>query len=213
MYDFDAGSEGSQGPFVSWSAKGTDDGSIDPRSFYMRGQGGEKSDVTEAFKKGVVFDITAMKTGWQQSGGTAGVAPSWRWNQSISRFEAKPGDDWKKGFSLPVAISKSEKAVWEQAGAGAFEAIKRLMAEVSQQAASNKGLLPVVKMVNVEAMKFSVGSTNFPVLQIVRWTAAPACLSGDQMDAGEDDEPAPAPKPAAKAAKQPEPAAADDEEF
>lgn len=198
-FDIDAGQTGGGGPFISWSAKGTEDAVIDPRSFYLRGENG-KEDVTERFKKGVVFDITQLKTGWQHSSGQSGVAPTWKWNDSIKTMMPKPGDDYKKGFSIPVALGKDKKAVWEQAGAGAFQALTELAPKIKAGAATNKGLLPLVQMTGAEVIKFSVGSTNYPILEVVKWVPAPPCLTDDIAT-----EPEPAP---AKAAPPP-----DDDEF
>jgi hypothetical protein len=52
----------------------------------------------------MVLDIAKMKTGWQKSEGIAGVAPEWKWNHSVSQMMQSPGEEWKKGFSIPVAI-------------------------------------------------------------------------------------------------------------
>ena len=75
MFALDLGSDGSSGPFLAWSARGTQDGQIGPKTFYIR-DGGHKEEVDVS--KGMILDIEAMKTGWQRSEGMAGVAPEWR---------------------------------------------------------------------------------------------------------------------------------------
>ena len=57
----------------------------------------------------------------------AGVAPKWVWNRSVSRFEASPGDDYKKGFQINCAIGGGLTATWEQAGSGAWNAFTALI--------------------------------------------------------------------------------------
>lgn len=190
MFDFDEGQGGgSNGPFITWSAKGTEDGSVDPRNFYIRSESGKEA-VTDRFKKGVVFDITKLKTGWQESSGTPGVAPSWEWNDTPAKMAPRPGENWKKGFHIPVAMTKDEAAVWEQAGAGAFQAFVDVARQIKSEAAENKGLLPMVKMTGVETIKFAKGSTNYPKLEVAKWVPAPDCLSdmASVDTGGADDE-------------------------
>jgi hypothetical protein len=101
MFTFDTGSNGASGPFLAWSARGTQDGAVGPRKFFIR-DGGTKTEYDAS--KGFVLDIEGMKTGFQRSEGVAGVAPEWKWNASVTQMMASPGDDWKKGFSIRCAI-------------------------------------------------------------------------------------------------------------
>lgn len=39
--DFDAGGSGSQGPWLAWSARGTQDGAVPQKSFYIREDNGK----------------------------------------------------------------------------------------------------------------------------------------------------------------------------
>jgi hypothetical protein len=191
--NFDAGNQGSDGPWIAWSARGTMDGEIPAKSFYLRDADGKK--LFEGFSKGgVVLDIHNMKTGWQRSEGIAGQAPDWKWNPSVSQMQPQPGDDYKKGFSIPCAISKTDTATWEQAGAAAWSAFVALVPALQQ---GPDGKLPVVKITGTKVVQFKRGSTVEPVLEFVKWVDRPDALK-EGVAAGFDDggsEPAPAPAP------------------
>lgn len=208
-FDIDTGSQGSQGPWIAWSARGTMDGVIDAKSFYLRDEGGKKP--LDAFNKGVVMDIYGMKTGWQKSEGIAGQAPDWKWNQSVSQMMPQPGDDFKKGFSIPCAISKTEMATWEQAGAAAWNAFTNLVPALQE---APEGKLPVVKLTGTQLEQFKRGSTVTPILEVTKWVDRPDCLkegvqagidTGDQAPAQE--------QPAQQAQAAPAPETADADEF
>jgi hypothetical protein len=131
MFELDTGSSGVGGPFLQWSARGTQDGSVAARSFYIR-DGSDKKPYDGS--KGMVLDIAKMKTGWQRSEGIAGVAPEWKWNPSVSQMMPSPGEDWKKGFSIPVATGGGATATWEQAGTAAWQALVDLAPQLSAAA-------------------------------------------------------------------------------
>ena len=200
MFNLDLGSSGGSGPFLAWSAIGTRDGSVPARSFYIR-DGGNKTPYDAS--KGFVLDIDALKTGWQHSEGAVGVAPSWKWNESVSQMMAKPGDDWKKGFSVPCATGGGAVATWEQAGASAWQALEALAPLLSQRPDAKS--LPVVRLAEAKFVQFTKGSTVVPILEIVKWTDRPDALK-EGVAAGIAMEPA---APAPVAAPAPMPAAAD----
>ena len=202
MFNLDLGSTGAAGPFLAWSAIGTRDGAVPARSFYIR-DGGEKT----PFDGQMILDIDALKTGFQHSEGAVGVAPSWKWNESVSQMMAKPGDDWKKGFSVPCAIGGGKVATWEQAGAAAWQSLEALAPLLGQRPDAKS--LPVVKLQEAKFIQFTKGSTVVPILEIVKWTDRPDALK-EGVEAGIALEPTPAPAPAA-----PAPAATtlDDAEF
>jgi len=198
-FEIDTGSTGSEGPWIAWSARGTQDGTVPPKTFYLREEGGTKTPL-DAFDKGVVFDIDAMKTGWQKSEGIAGVAPEWQWGSSPAHLPPQPGEDYKKGFSIPVAVSKTATATWEQAGAAAWNALVGLAPALRERPST--GVLPMVRITGTKAVQFKRGSTVEPILEVVKWVPRPDCLTaGFEMA----DEPAPAPKAAPKPAPVAEP--------
>ena len=171
--DFGGGS-GAEGPFLSWMARASQDGTFSGKCWIMRSKDGK--DVFGGMATGVVFDIEALKLGWCQSDGVVGVTPNWKWNASITRFEPKPGDDFKRGFSIPIATSQTEKAVWEQAQAGAFSAMSDLFTLI-KKADRMPGHLPVVKHVGETKLESKKGMTFAPILQIVKWVPRPMVLS------------------------------------
>ena len=205
MFEFDTGSSGVGGPFLQWSARGTQDGMVPPKSFYIR-DGGDKTPYDAT--KGMVLDITKMKTGWQKSEGIAGVAPEWKWNPSINQMMQAPGDEWKKGFSIPVATGGGQTATWEQAATASWQALVDLAPQLQQQPGPD--MLPLVRLTDTKAMQFKRGSTISPVLTIVKWVPRPDALK-DGAQAGIATEPAPAPKAAPAPKPAPQPAMVDDD--
>ena len=201
MFQIDLGNNGGDGinVFLGWSARGTQDGSIRARQFYLR-EGSSKDEYAEAQTKGFVIDLDSLKTGWQKSEGMAGIAPEWKWNPSVNQMMQKPGDDYKKGFSVKCAIGGGKVAMWEQAGAGVWSALADLAPLLKDQPAS--GQMPLIKMTEAKELKFTKGSTCYPIFEIVKWVDKPDCLK-EGAAAGIATEPTPAPAPA--------PAAADDD--
>jgi hypothetical protein len=191
-FSFDSGPQGSAGPWLAWSARGTLDGTVPAKSFLLRDKEGKRA--FEGFAAGVVLDIFKMKTGWQRSEGVAGAAPDWKWNASPAQMQPAPGEDYKRGFSIPCAISKTETATWEQAGASVWGAFTALVPALQQ---GPEGKLPVVRMTGTKFQQFKKGSTVEPILEVVKWVDRPDCLKeGAAIDTGDRPAPAPAPKAA-----------------
>lgn len=200
-FSFDTGGgDGSQGPWIAWSARGTLDGAIPAKSFYLRDESG-KAAFDGFTGNGVVLDIHAMKTGWQRSEGIAGQAPDWRWNASVAQFQPAPGDDFKKGFSIPCAIGMGKTATWEQAGAAVWNAFVALVPALQQ--APGPDMLPLVRLTGAKLEQYKRGSTVIPVLEVVKWVPRPDCLKPDAARIATEPAPAAAPAPA----PQPAPAA------
>lgn len=190
--NFDAGAT-SQGPWINWGAQ--------KEKFTIRDSGGTH-DFGGFDGNGVVLDIDTMQTGWCYTSGLPGQAPQWKMNASINRFEARPDDEYKKGFKIRCAIGGGETAAWDQAGAGAWNAFVALVPALAQQPAP--GMLPLVRKTGVKAVKFTKGSTTEPILEIVKWVERPDCLK-EGVAAGIATQPE---QQAAPAAVSPEAAAA-----
>jgi len=206
-FEIDTGNSVSNGPWLQWSARGTQDGSISPKSFYLR-EGSDKTPFA-GFNTGVVLDIEKMKTGWQRSEGVIGQAPDWKWNATVSHMQPKPGEDFKNGFSIPCAIGGGNAATWEQAGAATWNAFMALVPGLQQQPAPN--MLPLVKLTGTKFQQFKRGSTVEPILEIIKWVPRPDCLKeGAAAGVAVEAMAQPAPRPAPKPTPQPIP---DDAEF
>lgn len=181
--NFDAGSSGSQGPWISWKAQ--------KEKFTIRDSLGSRD--FEGFDTGVVMDIDTMQTGWCYSSGLPGQAPQWQMNPNLSQFAARPGDEYTKGFKIRCAIGGGETAAWDQAGAGAWNAFVALVPALAQQ--PSPGMLPLVRKTGTKSVKFTKGSTTEPVLEVVKWVPRPECLK-EGAAAGIATDPAPAPQAA-----------------
>lgn len=185
MFDFDSGSDGAKGPFINWHANGRKDGTANAKTFSLK-DGDERKDITDNFTKGVVFDIDALKTGWSlfSIGGT-----EWKWNDTVSRMAQRPGEEWKKGISVPIAITKDTKGVWVQSGAGTFMAFSDLAKQLRDRDGAK---LPMVKMSGVNDVEFNGGgSTCCAKLDVMKWVDRPECLDEQQaqaIDVSDDEE-------------------------
>lgn len=189
-FEIDTGSSGSSGPFLSWQARESVDGQIPGRNFVMRQQG-EKIIVTENFKKGVVFDIKSLKTGWCFSTGAAGQAPQWKWNDSLAKYAPSPGDGWKKGMSVRIALDKETAVTLEQSSAAIMSMlgeIGNLIRNPEAQKNLQAGKLPVIVMESIEKVDSKLGTTHVPRVAIKTWVDRPDVLGGSdesvEIDAG-----------------------------
>lgn len=199
MFQLDAGNTGSEGPWLSWSARGTQDGKIGPQTFYIRDDSGNKNPFD--MSAGVVMDIHALKTGWCHSDGMIGVAPDWRWNPSPAQMMPSPGEDYKKGFEVKLAIGDGKTATWSQSGAAVWGALTALAPQLQQ---GPDGKLPLVQMTGAKPVQFKRGSTVEPVLTVAQWVDRPDCLKEGAAAGIAAD---PAPQPAQQPAPPPQPTA------
>jgi len=198
MFQIDLGTTGSDiNTFLAWSARGTQDGAVRAKQFYLR-DGAAKEEYGTVQTSGMVLDLDSLKTGWQKSEGIAGVAPEWKWNPSVNQMMPKPGDEWKKGISVKVAIGGGKVAVWEQAGAAIWSALSDLAKQLKEQPSA--GQMPLVRMTEAKELKFTKGSTCYPMFEVVKWVDKPDCLKEGAAAGIALDEPAPAPAPAPQAA-------------
>ena len=174
---FDMGGGGSEGPWIGWSARGAQDGSVPAQSFFLRDQNCRRTfDVIKT--DGIVLDLNTIKTGWCYSSGVQGQAPVWQWNPSVSHFTAKPADpahgaSFKKGFSVRCAIGDGQTATWEDSGAGAWNSFTALVPAL-QQAPDDK--LPLIRMTGAEVERFARGTTSRANLEVIQWVDRPDCL-------------------------------------
>ena len=180
--NFNDGDNGSSfDGFLSFTSRGTQDGTIPPATFYVS-DNGEKTVLDSIKKEGVVMDIYYMRTGW---GLYDGNSTQWNWNHNLVDWEARPGDEWKKGLQIDVYADK-QVLLWRQTGVGVMEAFRKLAEQFGDKA---KGKLPVVKMTNAEVMKFTHGTqTSYPVLEVVDWVDRPFPLEAKLGNVLEDHE-------------------------
>jgi len=163
MFEIDLGESGSDvNTFLQWSARGTQDGAVRAKQFYTR-DGGAKVEFEAASTAGFILDLQSLKTGWQRSEGMAGVAPEWKWNPTVNEMMRKPGDDYKKGFSVKCAIGGGKVAVWEQAGAGVWDALTSLAPELSK---IPEGKAVKLKLIDAKTVKYTKGGTCVPIFEV-----------------------------------------------
>ena len=186
MIEIDEGQEGSGGPYINWHVQASQDESAAARSFSLW-DGDTRTDITGVFKKGVVLDIQSLKTGWGK------FNEPWKWNEVTSRMMPNPSqgeDKWQKGFSIIVALNKSDTALWQQHGAGVFKCLTHLAPQLRD---GESGKLPKVKMTGVEKLDYGEGKpkTAYAKLEVVSWIDRPDCLKEQSLDidvADDDDD-------------------------
>lgn len=162
--------------YMSWSARGTQDGAIPPKNFFIKTNDGEKVvlNAIKDKKKGVVMDIHNMQTGWQRF---AEGQSDWVWNDDLKHWKPKPGDDYKQGLSIPCSINNDKLVIYRMAGVAVIESFKNLSQQIN---GNDTGKLPVVVMTDCKEMKFKVGSTQIPTLTVIDWVDRPFILDAQQ---------------------------------
>jgi hypothetical protein len=127
--------------------------------------------------QGFIADWPASRTGWTSGGGAPGVAPIQKWNASRKHFEPRPGPEWKKAFSVPIAYAPDSRAMWDQGGAGVFNAFIALMRALMEGGAPEQlPLLPLVRATGTRTEKFPNGASVVPVFELLRYVGRPVCL-------------------------------------
>lgn len=213
MFDFDDSQEGgSTGPWISWKAKGTEDRSVNPKSFAIRGKDGEESYTRQfdGFARGVALDLESCQQGYIKDG-TRNMPPERKWGVRDRPDDSKKPSgaySWSKAFSIRVATSKTETATWEDASWGGYEGFRRLAGKI-KAAGDKPGQSPVVRIVGTEDGESARGKFSVPIFDIVQWVSKPGVFTQAQTMAF-DDTPEPAPQPVAKPAPAPMPADIED---
>lgn len=201
--------EGSQGPWMTWSSNGSAAKGFAPKSWVMRGKDANDNkfeQVFEGFANPCVFDLDSLKLGWEKDG-MQGQAPDRRYSSHYSVELPRPDESkkqngaytWSNCLQVRVATSQTQAVTWEQGSFGAYQAFVKLSRLIETQwteHSQNGALLPVVQMTGVEERSLSSGSTNIPILEIVKWVPRPDILKDDAPKIATPTAQASAPNPA-----------------
>jgi len=154
-----------------------------------------------------VFDYENLETGWMLiATGVFEFLP----DSGLGQKGSQPTPEHKRGFKATFYNKTINVAEWSANGAGSNMGLEALYKQVSAQASSNAGKLPVVEYKGSRPEKVGKGTTRIPLFEVTGWVARPAALSG----ASASDEFVEPPKPAAKPApSKPAPSMSDDEMF
>jgi len=141
--------------------------------------GMEDYDMTQA-----VFDLDNIETGW----GLIQEAEAPQWVMDVDGKSApKPGDEWKRGFKVPVFSPKlfGDEPIRDFAttGTGAVMGIQELYTQYEAELKANAGKVPVVAFEGGTPTKVGKGNTNVPKLKIVKWVDRPSDLANDNTAA------------------------------
>lgn len=153
-------------PWVKYNAKAG--------RWYIKGENGD----VEVDKPTFIADFDNIKTGWLLF--LEGQAPSQVWDVDLSTPAPKPGDNHKRGFSLPLFSQKSFGGVVELSSSSMHlcNSINELYMQYEAGLASNKGKLPVVEFTGSVPMKDKMGTNYKPEFKIAKWVDRPVELSG-----------------------------------
>ena len=210
--------EGSLGPWMAWTSNGSAAKGFPPKSWVIRGK--DENDqkfeqVIEGFASPCVFDLDSLKLGWEKDG-AQGQAPERRYSPHYSQPMPRPDESkkasgafaWSNCLQVRIAISQTQAVTWEQGSFGAYQAFSKLARLIEtqwQEKSQNGTFLPVVQQTSVEARQLTSGSTNIPILDIVKWAPRPDVLKDGApaiatqpaaQPAPQQTQPAPAPQPA-----------------
>ena len=137
--------------------------------------------------KTVLFDMDSIKTGWCLL--EAGSPPQWQWDEVIGRRSPKPGDEYKRGFSVRMWLGPDRGwTEWSANGTGSCLGFENLAGAAMPQKEDNEGKVLATKYAGAKAEKIGRGNTRVPQFDIVGWVDRPAD-DGDDME-----EEAPPPK-------------------
>lgn len=184
--------EGSQGPWMTWSSNGSAAKGFPPKSWVMRGKDANDNkfeQVFEGFANPCVFDLDSLKLGWEKDG-AQGQAPERRYSNHYSQALPRPDESkkqngaftWSNCLQVRVATSQTQAVTWEQGSFGAYQAFVKLSKLIEAQwsgQSQNGALLPVVQMTGIEERSLTSGSTSIPILEIVKWVPRPDVLKDD----------------------------------
>jgi len=174
-------------------------------------------EITDGFQ--AVMDLENVEVGWGHF--ATGVAPSFALVKLGGAMPAKPSENHKQMFRLLMKLGKTsggdvrEFASQSKAVIGALDDLHNVY---EAQKAANPGKLPLVALKGTRQI-VSTGkgqtSTNYaPVFEIVRWLDRPADLVASGKPAAPTEHlPASEPVQPAQAARTPEPATADGDDF
>lgn len=164
-------------PFLSWHPRPTIKDGITANSWSVRDKEAGRKQFDGPETTGMVVDLLAMRSGWEQSSGRKGVVPARRWNKSSAAPDPRPGDDWKQAISV-VVVCDGERMVWEQSGVAACTALFGLVDDIWEQAVQQRPKLPHVRCIGHRDLSEAtwVGDTSAPIFELVGWVARPAIL-------------------------------------
>jgi len=138
----------------------------------------------EITPKKMIFDMDTIKTGWGKV--DAGSPPEWVWDDAVGRRGAKPGDDFKRGFSVKVWLGPDRGwAEWSSNGTGPCMGFEALAGEAMGQ--KEDGKVVAVQYAGSRPEKVGKGNTRVPLFEILGWVDRPA----DDGDEAEDEAPPP----------------------
>ena len=144
----------------------------------LSGQPKEVCDVSQ----GMVLDTTELRTGWQ-----CGETNKWQFNASVSQMQPKPGDTWKRGFSIPVALGAGKVALWMASGATAWDTLAYLGQQLAQ--CPQAGQVPLVTHDGVAEGRYETRTWVYPLLKVQQWMPRPESLSArTAIDMGNENQ-------------------------
>lgn len=114
--------------------------------------------------KKVYFDLDTVKAGWGLM--AEGQAPQWVWDEALGKPAVKPGDDYRRGFSVKVYLGPDKGwAEWSSTGTGPCMGFDEFyVAAIQLQRAANQ--VVVANYTGSTAKKVGKGNTRVPNFEV-----------------------------------------------
>lgn len=212
MFHIPTDTGGDKGPFFQYkqrAGQGMADG-----SWYLREKDGDDwhyTDMTNAFKGGIVADVFATHDG--ELGGTLkmgfikfteGKAPDRFWWKSPLHAEQRPDEgknsdgafEWQNAVSFRVAIGGGKSASFDVTGWGGYKGVMGLLEQMNKGFAANVGNCPLVQYTGFRTEGSGKTRLHVPEFTIAKWVPRPECLKPEAPEIGAAASPAPTEQPA-----------------
>lgn len=154
-------------PFVKYNAKAD--------KWFTKGKDGD----VEIGRPTFLADFKNIQTGWFLF--KEGMAPLKVFDTSLDNPAIKPGEEYKRGFVLPVYSPKFFNGVAELSSASIHvcNAVKEVYDAYEQGKGSIIGdQVPVIECSGSTAMKDKFGTNYKPILTLKEWVTRPAGFEG-----------------------------------
>jgi len=122
--------------------------------------------------KGLVVAVDTLRTGWGYI--REGIAPEWHWDAVLGEAGPKPGEEFKRGFSLMVWLREHEWCEWVSNGAGVTRGFSEVWPSVYDGLAKNPGKAACLSYLGSRVQVFGKGTTRIPQFKLVKWIKLPS---------------------------------------
>jgi len=184
VLDHNSVPKGVNGPYINWNWPNIKDQYAGDSSLtineglFILNDGVISTDITNNFKKGVVFNIDTMKSGWVR------LSPSgieWVWGFRISHLNLDSDKDWQKATCIEIDLGAGEVGTWVYVDGPYIDTFEFLNNVLKDR---EPGKLPLIKSAGISICLVAgvadgePTEDESPTLEIVEWVDRPKSLKG-----------------------------------